>query len=286
MAASSKPRWFYRTPDCLVVLLLVVELLLLLSNWLGWWHEGYAVLAAIVVVGVALLLMLLWFIVALIFRRRFQFSLRTLLALVVVVALPFSWLAVEMKMAREHRAVVEAIQKLDGGIGYDWEFQPISYTAPVSVELVRLPSPQPPEPPWLRSCLGDNFFANVVRVHLFGEKITDEVLANIARVTQLHTLELFDAQITDAGMAHIARLTQLHNLRLYDTRVSDAGLQHLAGLPQLEWLCLSNSQVTDAGLAHLARLPQLHNLILTQTRVTDAGVAKLKQALPKCRVYH
>ena len=84
MAASeAKPHWPYPTPDRLVVVLLVLECLLWLSNWLGWWHKGYAVLVTIAVAGfgVFLLLILLWFVVALIFRRRFQFSLRTLLGI-------------------------------------------------------------------------------------------------------------------------------------------------------------------------------------------------------------
>ena len=47
--------------------------------------------------------MLLWLIVAVVFRLRFQFSIRSLLFAVVVVALPCSWLTVEMKAAREQK---------------------------------------------------------------------------------------------------------------------------------------------------------------------------------------
>ena len=101
--ATPKLRWYRLTPDRVVPLLLVVESLLWLSNWLGWpaWHKGYAVLVAVAGVGVVMLAMLLWFVVALVFRLRFQFSVRCLLAVVVAVALPFSWLAVEMKKAKK-----------------------------------------------------------------------------------------------------------------------------------------------------------------------------------------
>ena len=71
-------------------------------------------LVTIAAVGAALLLMLLWFLVALLFRRRFQFSLRSLMLLVVVVAIPCSWLAVARKAAREQQAAVEAIRKYGG----------------------------------------------------------------------------------------------------------------------------------------------------------------------------
>ena len=45
--------------------------------------------------------------------RRFQFSLRSLLVLVVVVAVPCSWLAVEMKKAREQKEAVENSARLN-----------------------------------------------------------------------------------------------------------------------------------------------------------------------------
>jgi len=87
-------RWFHPTPDRFVLLLLAVECLLWLSERFGWlgWHKCYAVLTAVASVGVAMLGMFVWFAVAVAFRRRFQFSLRSLLVLVVVVALPCSWL--------------------------------------------------------------------------------------------------------------------------------------------------------------------------------------------------
>ena len=47
--------------------------------------------------------MLLWFLAALIFHRRFQFSILSLLVLVVVVAIPFSWLAVKMEQKLNNR---------------------------------------------------------------------------------------------------------------------------------------------------------------------------------------
>jgi hypothetical protein len=85
------------TPDLCVLLLLVAEALLFLSNWLAWpvRHKGYAVLTCVAVVGVGMVLMLFWFVVALLFQRRFQFGIRTLLMLTVAVALPFSWLAMK-----------------------------------------------------------------------------------------------------------------------------------------------------------------------------------------------
>ena len=84
--------------------------------------------------------MLLWFLVALVFRRRFQFSLRSLLLLVVVVAIPCSWLSVELKAARgAARAAVEAIERLGGQVSYDFG---VAGTAVHSAA-------EPPWPAWL-----------------------------------------------------------------------------------------------------------------------------------------
>ena len=64
-------------------------------------------------------LMFLWLTVALCFRWRFQFSLRSLLVLTVVVSIPFSWLAVEMKRAREQREAAKEVQSLGGIVMHD-----------------------------------------------------------------------------------------------------------------------------------------------------------------------
>lgn len=92
--AASQPtrRWFHPTPDRLVLTLLAVEGLLWLSDRLGWptWHKGYTVLIAVASAAVAMLLMLGWLAASLAFRWRFQFGIRSLLVLVVAVAIPCS----------------------------------------------------------------------------------------------------------------------------------------------------------------------------------------------------
>ncbi len=99
-AVGRKLRWYRLTPDHLVIGLLAVEGFLLLSEWFGWFafnRQSWTVLIALAVVGATLLLMLLWFAAALLFRWRFQYGLRSLMLLVVAVAIPCSWVAVEMQ---------------------------------------------------------------------------------------------------------------------------------------------------------------------------------------------
>jgi hypothetical protein len=140
-------RWLRLTPDRVVPGLLALEGLLLLAERFGWFtfsrHKGYAPLLAIAAVGAAMALMLLWFLVAILFRRRFQFSLLSLLLLALVVAIPCSWLSVEMKAAREQHALVEEIEKLGGRALYDYEeIDPFANRGSV-----------PPQPPVGGTCL-------------------------------------------------------------------------------------------------------------------------------------
>ena len=53
---------------------------------------------------------------ALLFRWRFQYSLRSLMLLVVAVAIACSWLATEMRSERKQRAAAEAIKKAGGRV--------------------------------------------------------------------------------------------------------------------------------------------------------------------------
>ena len=73
------------------------------------------------VLGEFLLLMLLRLLAALAFRWRFQFSLRSLLLLPVGVAIPFSWLATQMRAAGEQREVVKDVVELGGCVIYDYQ---------------------------------------------------------------------------------------------------------------------------------------------------------------------
>ena len=153
--ADNKPRWFHQTPARLLVVLLVVEGILLPSQ--HWMPKGYAVLTAIAVVGVTIAVMLTWWLLALCLGWRFQFSLRSLLVATVVVAIPFSWLAVEMKRAREQREAVEAIRKAGGARLYDYELgNTLLRSAPGPIWLRKSPSP-----PWLHKLVGDELSATL-----------------------------------------------------------------------------------------------------------------------------
>ena len=87
-APEPKRRWFYPTPSWLVICLLAAECLLWLSERYQWFsfnsHKGWTVLIAVAAVGVGTMLLFIWLLFALLFRLRFQFSIRSLLVMVVI----------------------------------------------------------------------------------------------------------------------------------------------------------------------------------------------------------
>ncbi len=261
-----RTRNLHLTPDRFVTGLLAVEVLLWLSDRFGWlgWHKGYAVLTAVTAMGAATLAMAPWFIVALIFRRRFQFGIRSLLVLTVVIAIMCGWLTTENRRAQKQGQAVAWIRSVGGSVGYDWE---------ISASDPPLQREQQPEPQPLRNLLTDEFFGDVLYLH-FGDRLDP----------WLYAIPQPFAEVTDAGLKHIEDLPRLEWLHLDDTQVTDAGLEHLAALVQLRHLSLNGTRITDAGLKSLHGLPQLHEMYLVRTLVTDAGVRELKQAIPNCKV--
>ncbi len=258
-------------------------------------------LIAVAAVGAVLAAMLLWFIAAVFFRRRFQFGIGSLLVLAVAVALPCSWLAVEMKTAREQEEVVEAIEKLRGTVMYDWQS---------TADFAARSHARPQANSWLRSLLGDHSFSTIVHVSFYNSQVTDTDLGyclgrlpNLRSLSLVETPHLTDASfqyikalseikglylctwtVTDATLKHVADLPQLEELHLGGSMVTNAGLDQLRALPHLKFLVLDGSEVTDARLRRLGGLPQLQCVELRATEVTDEGVKRLRQALPTCKI--
>ena len=301
MDATTPPqtRWFHLTPGRFVLALLAVEVLLWLSERIGWpgWHKGYAVLTGVASVGVVMLLMLVWFGVALVFRWRFQFSIRSLLVMTVAVALSFSWLAVERRQAKLQEETANALLQTGGEVWYDYELD--------SSDARKLGPQQLPSPVWLRNLLGVNFLADVAGATVFAEphatddglervvrglpkirclylasnEVTSRGLACLEDLPQLKYLVLDGTTVTDAGMRHITKLSLLRNVSLTGTAITDAGLEDIKRLRQLEYLHLDNTRITDAGLAHLEALSKLQGLVVDRTGITDLGLLHLR-ALP------
>ncbi len=254
---TPKRRWYRFTPDRMIPATLVIEVLLWLSERFRYFgfneHKGFTVLIAVACVGAVMLLMLVWFAASLLFRWRFQFSIQSLLVLVLVVAIPCSWMSVEMRGARKQKDAVEALEQVGWTARYDYE---------VRIQSNPSSGAGPLGPALLVDLLGEDFFVTVVDVGSFF------------------------VPVTDADLEHLKGLPQLQTLAVWGKNGTDAGLEHLDGLTRLRKLYLGCPNVTNAGLEHLKGMKELQYLFLDGTEVTNEGVKRLQQSLPKCHITH
>ncbi len=282
MDTKQETRWYRPAPAWLVYGSLLVTGLLFASNCLSWpaWHKGYAVLVAVAGVGGMTLLMVAWFGVALLFRRRFQFGIRTLLMLTLAAALPFSWLAVQAKYAKCQKNAAQAIRRMDGSVCYDYQFEDRDAAIPW--------------PKWLIGLLDVDFFSDVVGVE-FDVRYENRLVPPDQRsgrgifVGSIYLTEddgMIFPKLTDAEFGESVKgLPRLEVLTCRHADVTDGCLAHLKGLAHLRKLHLLFAHgVSDAGLEYLKGLTQLKDLQFYDTEVTVAGLKDLQRALPNCEI--
>lgn len=148
-------------------------------------------LTAVAVVAGAIMLLLFWYFASLLFRRRFQFSIRSLLVLTVAVALPSGWLAVGVRQAARQRQCIHAIAKRGGLAFYEYQVKEDS----VEVDAQSL------VPEALVNWLGVDFFHRVTAVWLFCVKPCGwEETEHIGGVLPLTTLPQSDVEWAKAAL--------------------------------------------------------------------------------------
>lgn len=258
--ANPKPRLYRLSPDRFVFALLLIEVVLLLSERFSWFafneRKGLTLLIAVAVFGVALLFLLLWFIAASLLRRRFQYGIRFLLTLTIIVAILGSWFAVKIEQAKRQKEAVESLGKLPGEVRYEDDYDGLART-------------------WLQKWFGKDFSSDVTVAYLYRFEVTDSNLELLDGMDQLRELDVIGPGITDAGLKTIGRLTHLRNLYCLRTPITDAGLKHLERLSDLEEFVTSETQITDAGLETIGRFSGLSKLALGSSQITDDGLKHL-----------
>jgi Leucine Rich repeat len=229
-------------------------------------------------------------------RSRFRLSVRSLLILVLVVALGLHWVT---HRARTQRDAVAAITEAGGKVGYDWE---MSSTKDAYGTHLRNWSGyrEPPGPEWLVRLLGPDYLGDVKHVFL-RSGTTDLVMPHVGKLDRVESLDIYSPSVTNAGMAHVRKLprlrelslrhcasmtgeclvnlenlSQLRNIYIEDTPVEDRDLRNLSRLPSLECLLFSRCPIGDEGMSHLKNLVTLKYLSVSpSSEVTSAGLANL-----------
>jgi internalin A len=110
------------------------------------------------------------------------------------------------------------------------------------------------------------------------EKVDDEGVKYLERLTELRSVGPLGEFVTDAALPGLAGLKKLTVISLSRSKVTNEGLKQLAALPELSSLALDYTGITDEGLEVLAEFPSLRQVNLLGTQVTPAGVKRLREA--------
>ena len=247
-------------------------------------------------------------------RRWYQFSLLSLLIVMLVSCFGFAWIGSRMRQAKENRHRVAAveetvatIEKLGGTVTSEYkDLRPQTWLetkfddpggAHDPVGVVKVTKVR------FGHTMGDYLsgvsyhidatagleqldgLTDLQTLNLAGNEVTDAGLRHVKAMTNLRSLNLGFTKVTDAGLKDIRDLTRLTELVLHDTDITDDGLRYLKGLKVLRELEIQSTKITDAGLEHLKGMTSLKSLALYGTKATDAGIDKLQQALPNCKIF-
>src|SRR5438445_747985 len=115
--------------------------------------------------------------------RWFQFRLRTLLLLMLVVSVALGWLVHERRTIAERRKALVRI----GPYIFD-------------------PAGQPPQPTWRLWLLGDDWPRYAVVIECDSPQVTDAELVYFEGLTELRMLLLPGTKVTDAGVNEVRRV--------------------------------------------------------------------------------
>ena len=122
---------------------------------------------------------------------RFQFTLKTLLLVVLLVSLPLSWLAFVRARVERQRELLAPIKRFD------------------------------PTPSWGAGYINSLSFAGDLSP-------TDDDLSHVVVFARLRFLFLHDcSQVTDAGLVHICKLKNLEYLNVKGTQITPQGIEEL-----------------------------------------------------------
>jgi len=147
-------------------------------------------------------------------RRWYQFSLRTLLIAVSIIAIPCALLGQKLERKRGERKALAALAEYDGQLKYDDDPHDGS---------LRLDT-DGPGPEFLKGLLGEDFFHEVSHLsYRNNRQIDDDGLQYVSNLVYLQTLDLDGTRVTNVGVRSLIGLVRLKELDLRFTRVTEAG---------------------------------------------------------------
>ncbi len=114
--------------------------------------------------------------------------------------------------------------------------------------------------------------------------IDDASLAAVGKLAQIFRLSLTSDRLTDAGLGHLQNLTGLRELEIKGPKFTGAGLAFLSKCVNITEIKAEGERIGDEVFPPLNQFPNLRRITVgvgqptAQPRITDAGLAKLKSA--------
>jgi len=188
-------------------------------------------------------------------KRRFSFSLRTLMVFMLALCLLFGLVGMRLQWAREQQAFLREINA-SGSWGSHNDQDGLVMSGGFVPNLWEL--------------LTDSYFERINAISYDGDfydvdngedELDLELL--VVKLKNLKLLDFINTQVSD--FTPLTNLKNLQLLNISNSQVSD--LSPLAKLKNLQWLYISETQVTN--LAPLAGLKNLRLLKIDNTQVSD-----------------
>ncbi|MFO0884901.1 MAG: hypothetical protein U0894_12065 [Pirellulales bacterium] len=220
-------------------------------------------------------------------RQWFQFSLRTLLLMMLVFGCGLGWFMAKRRQAQQAWKRIEEAEKLDidliavddnramGGIHHEgtWleEWLGIALPSPLGSAVVKTSRNLTPELQELAK------FPELTYLWLEVENLTDEQLAPFAGEKRPTTLQIGWSPLRGTGLAYLAGNDSLEDLRLLHCEyLTDEAIYSIPKLPSLTQLTIENCPLTGVSLGHLATAcPNLKTLVLADAPLNMEGLQEI-----------
>jgi Leucine-rich repeat (LRR) protein len=198
-----------------------------------------------------------------------RWTIRTLLVVMAVIAVPLAWIGESVRRVRHRVAVARAFNEAGAKARH--------------AEIERLA--EEIEPLWDEILIGN--WRSVDAVEFSAEppsSVHDDLFQQIRCFPNLESVWLRGQPVTDRGLESLRGMVQLGDLSIEACNISDATMQIVASLTNLSELRLRAVPITDSGLQQIRSLPKLTSLTVHFTRVSPAAIENLRRAMPDCEI--
>jgi transposase len=145
-------------------------------------------------------------------RRWTRYTLRSVMLLILVCAVLFTWIRIRIEAGRRQKEAVAALRDSGASVHYDYEYD---------AAKKRTKQRHASAPKWVRSAVGDDTLAKLdVVEHLGGtEEEMESGLSQLPKLRSLGRLYLGGSKVTDKQLLYIGQVADLRELYLEYTQI-------------------------------------------------------------------